>query len=138
MNLFDFVPEGELDGPFASLPTRRRIEAPPSPAPQPAPFDGPEYVEPRDRTRLATQIDCIREHALDGKWRTIQKLTAELRKAHPRVGFPENSVQAQLRNLRKLGYRVERRHVAKGLFEYRLLEPVNPGVAMAMQNEVAA
>lgn len=111
--------------------------APPSPAPQPAPFAGPVYEESRDRARLARQIDCIRDHALDGEWRTVQKLTAELRKRHPFVGFPENSVQAQLRNLRKLGYRVERRHVSGGIFQYRLLGPVNPGTGGALRAEAA-
>lgn len=107
----------------------------PSPAPQPAPFAGPAYDPAQDRQRLARQIDCIRELALDGEWRTVQKLTAALRRRYPAVGFPENSVQAQLRNLRKLGYQVERRAVGRGLHEYRLLEPVNPGVGAALRGE---
>jgi hypothetical protein len=138
VNLFDFVPEGKLDGPFASLPMRPPVvEGPASPAPQSAPFAGPAYEAKRDEGRLARQIDCIRTVALDGRWRTVQKLTAELRKKFPLVAFPENSVQAQLRNLRKLGYLVERRHVAGGLFEYRLLEPANPGVASVMKGVAA-
>lgn len=86
-------------------------------------FSGADYDPSRDEARLTKQIDCIVAGTADQAWRTIQKLTAELRKAHPSVGFPENSVQAQLRNLRKIGYTVERRHIACGLFEYRVLPP---------------
>jgi hypothetical protein len=100
------------------------------------PFAGADYLESRDRERLTTQVGCICEVAIDGKWRTIQRLTEELRKRFPRVGFPENSVQAQLRNLRKIGYRVEKRNVLQRgyLCEFQLLAPANPGVGQALRN----
>lgn len=87
-------------------------------------FAGAEYDPARDAARLTNQVECIRAVAIDGQWRTVEKLTAACRRRFPLVGFPENSVSAQLRNLRKLGYRVDRRHVegTRGLHEYRLLE----------------
>ncbi len=91
-------------------------------------FAGSDYVPKRDEERLTKQIDCIRTFVSDGVWRGVGQLAKELRRAYPKVIFPENSVQAQLRNLRKLGYRVEKRNVAKrGLcFEYRVLPPLAP------------
>ncbi len=91
-------------------------------------FSGPEFEPERDAARLLRQVDCIRDVALELGWITIQKLAAALRKRYPTVGFPENSIQAQLRNLRKVGYTLERRHKGHGLFEYRLLPKNNPGV----------
>lgn len=90
-------------------------------------FQGYDYDDIRDRWRLLRQIDCILSITIAGDWWTIQRLVARLRKMFPDVGFPENSVQAQLRNLRKVGYVVERRHVARGLFEYRVSKAVANG-----------
>lgn len=105
----------------------------------PIPFAGATFDEANDRERLTTQIECIRAVVSDQGWRTVQGLTAELRKGFRSINFPENSVQAQLRNLRKVGYRVERRNVAKtgSLFEYRVLPPVNPGVGLAVREGAA-
>lgn len=89
-------------------------------------FSGAALDPIRDTERLKRQIDCLRKYALDGRWRSVQTLTSELRVAYPHVGFPENSVSAQLRNLRKEHFRVERRHVRNGLHEYRLLPPLPP------------
>lgn len=101
------------------------------------PFAGAEFDEERDRVRLTRQIDCIREVALGAGWMTVPRLAVRCFLRFPLIKFPENSVSAQLRNLKKLGYRLERRHVANGLFEYRLLAPVNPGVGQAMREAVA-
>lgn len=119
-DLFDFTPKSEPANSFAAVA-----------------LAGVEFDPARDSERLTRQVDCIRDVALEMGWTTIQKLTAELRKRHPRVGFPENSVQAQLRNLRKIGFTVERRHVKNGLFEYQLLPPSNPGVGMAPRGDRA-
>jgi len=53
----------------------------------------------------------------DGLWHTLAEMSS-------RLGFPEASVSARLRDLRKdkFGGRVvERRYVLNGLWEYRLL-----------------
>jgi hypothetical protein len=106
---------------MASIPNM--LELIPSASRRPIPFAGADYSPERDRARLTKQIHCILDVASDGAWRTVQRLTADCRKRFPAVGFPENSVQAQLRNLRKLGYTVDRRNVAESgvLYEYRLV-----------------
>lgn len=85
-------------------------------------FNGPEYRPEHDRVRLSIQHLEIKNLMLDGKWRTL----SEIEKI---TGFPHASISAQLRHLRKErfgSYTVERRprkDRAKGLFEYRLIEP---------------
>ena len=93
-------------------------------------FSGAAYEPARDGARLTKQLDCIIAQTADKAWRTIERLTIELRRKYPHVEFPENSVSAQLRNLRKIGYTLERQHVAHGLFEYRVFPPVNLCVGM--------
>jgi hypothetical protein len=89
------------------------------------PFAGADYDAARDHSRLTTQVERIRGIAIDGKWRTVQRLCEELRKKYPGSHFPENSVQAQLRNLKKIGYRLNKHNVLKHgyLCEYQLLAP---------------
>jgi len=81
-------------------------------------FDGAEYDSSLDKVRLSGQLEKIYELMRDGRWRTVATV------AHV-TGYPENSIQAQLRNLRKDrfgGYLVEKRRVTpNGLYEYRVL-----------------
>lgn len=82
-------------------------------------FDGPEFVSDRDQERLTSQHKRIREFMIDGRWRTLAQIAEEL-------GYPESSVSAQLRHLREKrfgSYRVMRRYVENGLFEYQVLPP---------------
>lgn len=101
---------------------------------EPIPFSGSDFDEKRDRARLTTQLGCILAVVGDGQWRTITRLAIELRRAYPAVSFPENSIQAQLRNLRKLGYTVDKHNAASTgvLYEYRVQPPINPGVGNAL------
>lgn len=57
-------------------------------------FSGPEYEPERDHARLKTQHERIRDLMLDGNWRTIREISHA-------TGDPENSIQAQLRHMRK-------------------------------------
>ena len=57
-------------------------------------FNGPEYRGPLDFSRLKNQHDRIRAFMLDGRWRTVAEIAAATKD-------PENSIQAQLRHLRK-------------------------------------
>jgi len=93
-------------------------------------FTGADYDEKRDCGRMTTQLERIVGIAKDEKWRTVERLALELRRAYPDTRFPEASISAQLRNLRKIGYRVEARNALKDglLYEYRVLPRVNPGV----------
>jgi hypothetical protein len=98
-------------------------------------FAGSDYQAERDGQRLATQIGCILLVVMDGNWWTVTRLSMKLRGLYPAIQFPENSVQAQLRNLRKLGYTVEKRNAAeRGVcYEYRVLPKNNPGVGPVVQ-----
>jgi hypothetical protein len=83
-------------------------------------FDGETYDEARDRARLSRQLNRVWEAMRDRRWRTLGDLAEEL-------GDPEASISARLRDLRKEkfgGYRVRRRYVRRGLWEYRLLPPL--------------
>lgn len=93
------------------------LAAPPKPL-----FHGADYLAERDKERLTTQIQRLFYVCRDGRWRTVPALARELEAEFPGAHFPENSISAQLRNLRKVGCTVERRHVSNGLFEYRVIE----------------
>jgi len=87
-----------------------------------ADFSGAEYEADRDMARLSSQLGRIWCIVKDGKWRTLEQLQQDVNFVWGRFD-PLPSISAQLRNLRKPkfgGYRVERRHVGGGLFEYRL------------------
>lgn len=80
-------------------------------------FDGADYVPERDDVRLSGQllriIDCMKS----GQWRTLASIARI-------TGDPEASISAQLRHLRKPrfgGHTVERRHLGRGLYEYRVV-----------------
>lgn len=81
---------------------------------------GPAYDENIDGERLRKQHERIRQLMIDGQWRTLGEISQFL-------GYPESSVSAQLRHLRKEkfgGHAVEkRRRGATGLWEYRVEDP---------------
>jgi len=81
---------------------------------------GPTYDEQVDGERLRKQHERIRNLMIDGHWRTLHEISACL-------AYPESSVSAQLRHLRKQkfgGYLVEKRRRAGGLWEYRVSAPL--------------
>lgn len=82
---------------------------------------GPDYSSQIDGERLRKQHEQIRQLMLDGNWRTLREISF-------RLGYPESSVSAQLRHLRKAqfgGYRVEKkRHGHTGLWAYHVSEPL--------------
>lgn len=89
----------------------------PSSPPKEKAFNGPEYLPPRDFDRLKSQLEKVFDLMIDGKWRTLARIAEA-------TNSPHASVSAQLRHLRKPkygAYIVERRHIAHGLFEYRVL-----------------
>lgn len=57
-------------------------------------FNGPDYTPELDHKRLTGQLKAIRDYMLDGKHRTLQEIASSL-------GYPEASVSANLRHLRK-------------------------------------
>lgn len=82
-------------------------------------FDGDTYDDARDGERLARALAAVRDLMLDGEWRSLAAISAT-------TGFPEASVSARLRDLRKEKFgrfTVDRRYVADGLWEYHVARP---------------
>ncbi len=77
------------------------------------------YREPtraEELERRGEQLERVRRVMIDGRWHTLAELSHQ---AHA----PEASASARLRDLRnRLGLTVERRHLGRGLYEYRVLE----------------
>lgn len=78
-------------------------------------FRGNTIDPDRDGPRLGAQLAAVRQYALSGEWFTLSEVSAAL-------GYPEASVSARLRDLRSLGYIVEREFVVRGLWRYRVKE----------------
>lgn len=81
-------------------------------------FDGATFDQAQDGQRLKAQLAKVRAMMLRGGWYTLEQLSTDL-------GYPQASISARLRDLRKLkfgGYNVERRRVqgGRGLHEYKL------------------
>lgn len=79
-------------------------------------FDGVTFDEKRDGKRLQQQLHTVRALALTHDWWTLHELAKT-------TGFPEASVSARLRDLRKAkfgGYNVERKYVDRGIWAYRV------------------
>lgn len=99
------------------------LDLEPPPAPPPHRFDGETYDPKVDQPRLARQLERVRDHMLTVDWLTLQEI------ASATGGYPEASISARLRDLRKVrfgSYEVVRRrrgNVKRGHFEYR----VRPG-----------
>lgn len=84
-------------------------------------FDGADYLPKRDDPRLSGQLGRIFALMQDGGWRTLGEIAAM-------TGDPQPSISAQLRHLRKRRFGshvVERRHLGRGLYQYRLLVRVS-------------
>ncbi len=80
-------------------------------------FDGKTYERGRDRARLTAQLDAVRMFMRDQDWHTLEQISKA-------TGAPQASVSARLRDLRKPKFgrhTIERSHVTRGLFRYRML-----------------
>lgn len=79
-------------------------------------FDGVTYEHDKDYKRLKGQVGAVYRVMSDGKWRTLEEISMTL-------GFPQASVSARLRDLRKArfgAHEVQRRRFTEGQWEYRL------------------
>ena len=88
---------------------------------------GPTYDPVKDGARISTQMERIRNFALDqSSPLTLGEFKMALEKQHGTI-FPEASISAQLRHLKKPrfgSYQLQkRRRDGAGLWEYRLLGP---------------
>lgn len=81
---------------------------------------GPAYEAAIDGPRIARQHEQIRDLCITGYWRTLSEI-AKL------TGYPEASVSAQLRHLRKPAFGEyivdKRRRDGAGLWEYQVRRP---------------
>lgn len=79
-------------------------------------FDSGIDLTPADHVRLTGQIERVYAVLKSGAWITVPELAR-------RTGDPENSVSAQVRNLRKSrfgGHEIERRRIGN-YYEFRLV-----------------
>ena len=76
-----------------------------------ATFDGE-----RDSERLGAQINRVLEFCLGAGWFTLRDVSTA-------CGDPEASCSARLRDCRRMGFVVERKFVARGLWQYRVYRP---------------
>lgn len=77
--------------------------------------------EREDRQRLGKQLEAVRTYMLFIGWQTLGELESALQGK-----YPQASLSARLRDLRRMGYVVDRRHrknASRGLFEYRVSKP---------------
>jgi hypothetical protein len=96
-------------------------------------FDGAGVLSKADDSRLSKQHETIRDFMLGhGEWKTLGEIATAL-------DYPEASVSAQLRHLRKGrfgGYFVDREHVGNGLFRYRVRRPMSiPTASVALSRK---
>ena len=75
---------------------------------------GETFDRARDGKRLNAQAADVFRLMQDSNWRTLAEIAAA-------TDHPEASVSARLRDLRKVGYQVQRDYVSKGLWRYRVL-----------------
>lgn len=85
-------------------------------------FDGATFDSDLDGGRLSRQIVRVRNLMLDQKWRTLAEIEAM-------TGFPQASISARLRDLRKERFGMfiveRRRRKEGGTWEYRVLPPAD-------------
>lgn len=90
-------------------------------------FAGDRYEPLVDEVRLTKQILRVFKIMCDGEWRTYGEINEETKSDEHPFGDPENSISAQLRNLRKRqfgSHLVDKRRRGDdvlGLWEYRLV-----------------
>ena len=75
---------------------------------------GKTFDQRRDGKRLGAQLAKVQHSMADGKWRTLAEIAWLCE-------CPEASASARLRDLRKLGFMVEREFVGLGLHRYRVI-----------------
>src|ERR1700730_4649554 len=92
-------------------------------------FGGAGYDPQFDRARLKMQVERIRSYMLLAGWKTLREIKTDLERTYAPAMFPESSISAQLRNLKKLGYSLLKQRRAgihgpgAGIWSYRLLPP---------------
>jgi hypothetical protein len=89
------------------------------------PRDGATFDETRDTDRLNAQARRVFTAMADGQWHTLADLET-------RLGDPQASISARLRDLRKPRFGshiVEREYAGAGLWRYRMPRSAERGAA---------
>ena len=81
--------------------------------PEPPRFLGATFNATRDGKRLNEQSQRVHDAMIDGVERGLNQIAAL-------TGDPEASISARLRDLRRYGFKVDRRYVERGLWLYRV------------------
>ena len=81
--------------------------------PEPPRFLGATFNATRDGKRLNEQSQRVHDAMIDGRERGLNQIAAL-------TGDPEASISARLRDLRRYGFKVDRRYVERGLWLYRV------------------
>ncbi len=79
-------------------------------------FDGETFEPDRDGERLGKELTAVRVYVMDHEWHTLSEISNAL-------GYPEASISARLRDLRKArfgSYVVNREYVSRGLWRYQI------------------
>ena len=80
-------------------------------------FDGTTYDPQEDLDRLTGQAHSVFALIWDGEWWTLGQISQAL-------GYPESSISARLRDLRKKrfgSHTVDRKRLDRGLWAYRVI-----------------
>lgn len=86
------------------------------------PFDGQTYDRREDGKRLGKQLRTVISHMQDGEWRTLRAIAES-------TSYPESSVSARLRDIRKRlvrGYTMESVRRSGGTWVYRMIPLSEP------------
>jgi hypothetical protein len=77
-----------------------------------------------DGERLTSQQKRVDALMADGQWRTLPKIIADLRKLYPGTHYGEASISARLRDMRRVGWKIERvrSNPTSGLYLYRAVK----------------
>lgn len=80
----------------------------------PPEFDGQTFEAKLDSPRLTLQLDRVREYMLSifPNWKSLPEIKKQLEKLYENTHFPEQSISARLRDLRKKkfgGYVVDKK-----------------------------
>lgn len=74
-------------------------------------FGGATFDEARDRQRLSRQMQSVHDAMLDGKHRTLDQLSKD-------AGCPPASASARFRDLKRLGFDVQKENLGSGTWTY--------------------
>lgn len=80
-------------------------------------FDGSTFDSKKDGVRLNKQLQSVFDVMIDTQWHTLEYLEFI-------TGFPQSSISARLRDLRKVKFGfnvVNRRRKTEGTWEYQLI-----------------